>query len=630
MSCGCGCSGEVVAYENWDDENVSAAEYQGRKVTLNKPFRTKGESKKFGVYTKNGSGKVVIVRFGDPNMEIKRDSPERRKSFRSRHKCNTPGPKWKARYWSCRQWRSTSPVEAEALCGCGCEEDVEAKDADDPCTPGYEQYGMKTKNGRKVPNCIPIKKKAEATGCAECNQPEKCDVAGMCLGEASNIDTADMVAAVPSPNDTETHDAFMSRCTEAGNSKEACMLAHKGHEFKVEGYKEEEEAGYKKYASDNCACPVGEELINGECKRVAVTLDLSVDSTNTFVEATTGNTVIEISGVAFHEGMNKNSWAITSEGARNVARQMEGADLTLNHPDPLEGGAGFDRNISGGVDMANVGYIKSATFLPTVAGGYEVRYIAHILRPELFEAAESGLWLKPEYGVSIGGSGIPVSADDEGITFGEDFTFDHLAIVHRPAYPRANIEKITKIEKPDVIEATIISHSISALDNQEQKVAIMTEEIENTEIDYAAEIESLKADLVMANSRVNEFETVESQRIEDERMALVTKASEMGMSGHDDLKAETLNTLIASWESSHPTETIVEMKPIDETPSVIASEVKEPRAVVANYLNGTLVESDENLYSRCWNAWAKAWNGTLSRDESNIKAPMYNDIKEMN
>ena len=589
-------------YEDWGEELVSAAEYQGKKVTLGKPFRTPGKNKKFGVYVKNKKGTVVVVRFGDPNMEIKRDDPARRKAFRSRHGCGTPraSDRTKAAYWSCKMWSKT-PVNKitsseEEPCNCGCKEDVEA----------------------------------EATGCEECNQPEKCDVAGMCLGEASNIDTADMVAAVPSPNDTETHDAFMSRCTEAGNSKEACMLAHKGHEFKVEGYKEEEEAGYKKYASDNCACPVGEELINGECKRVAVTLDLSVDSTNTFVEATTGNTVIEISGVAFHEGMNKNSWAITSEGARNVARQMEGADLTLNHPDPLEGGAGFDRNISGGVDMANVGYIKSATFLPTVAGGYEVRYIAHILRPELFEAAESGLWLKPEYGVSIGGSGIPVSADDEGITFGEDFTFDHLAIVHRPAYPRANIEKITKIEKPDVIEATIISHSISALDNQEQKVAIMTEEIENTEIDYAAEIESLKADLVMANSRVNEFETVESQRIEDERMALVTKASEMGMSGHDDLKAETLNTLIASWESSHPTETIVEMKPIDETPSVIASEVKEPRAVVANYLNGTLVESDENLYSRCWNAWAKAWNGTLSRDESNIKAPMYNDIKEMN
>ena len=124
MSCGCGCSGEAVAYENWnehmvdEDLNAIAAEYQGRKVTLNKPFRTKGESKKFAVYTKNGSGTVVIVRFGDPNMEIKRDDPERRKNFRSRHNCDNPGPTWKARYWSCRQWRGGKKVEAEEGCGC--------------------------------------------------------------------------------------------------------------------------------------------------------------------------------------------------------------------------------------------------------------------------------------------------------------------------------------------------------------------------------------------------------------------------------------------------------------------------------------------------------------------------------
>ena len=58
------------------EEIVEAAEYQGKKVTLNKPFRTPKESKKFAVYTKNGSGTVVKVRFGDPNMEIKRDSPK--------------------------------------------------------------------------------------------------------------------------------------------------------------------------------------------------------------------------------------------------------------------------------------------------------------------------------------------------------------------------------------------------------------------------------------------------------------------------------------------------------------------------------------------------------------------------
>ena len=86
------------------------AEHDGKKVTLNKPFRTPDGPKKFGVYVKNEKGNVVVVRFGDPNMDIKRDSPERRKSFRARHNCADPGPKWKARYWSCYQWRDDAPV----------------------------------------------------------------------------------------------------------------------------------------------------------------------------------------------------------------------------------------------------------------------------------------------------------------------------------------------------------------------------------------------------------------------------------------------------------------------------------------------------------------------------------------
>ena len=81
-----------------------AAEYQGRKVTLNKPFRTPDGPKKTSVYVKNDKGNVVKVNFGDPNMEIKRDNPKRRKSFRARHNCDNPGPKWKARYWSCKAW----------------------------------------------------------------------------------------------------------------------------------------------------------------------------------------------------------------------------------------------------------------------------------------------------------------------------------------------------------------------------------------------------------------------------------------------------------------------------------------------------------------------------------------------
>jgi hypothetical protein len=96
-------------YENEEEiteelnEEAMAAEYQGRKVTLNKPFRTSNGPKKFAVYTKNESGNVVIVRFGDPERSIKKHIPERRKAFRARHNCDNPGPKWKARYWSC-QW----------------------------------------------------------------------------------------------------------------------------------------------------------------------------------------------------------------------------------------------------------------------------------------------------------------------------------------------------------------------------------------------------------------------------------------------------------------------------------------------------------------------------------------------
>jgi hypothetical protein len=88
-----------------------ASEYQGRKVTLNKPFRTPSGPKKFSVYVKNEKGNVVKVNFGSPDMEIKRDDPARRKSFRARHNCENPGPKYKSRYWSCRQWRASSPVE---------------------------------------------------------------------------------------------------------------------------------------------------------------------------------------------------------------------------------------------------------------------------------------------------------------------------------------------------------------------------------------------------------------------------------------------------------------------------------------------------------------------------------------
>lgn len=90
---------------------LTEAEYQGRKVTLDKPFRTNDGKSKFAVYVKSDSGNVVKKRFGDPNMEIKRDDPERRKSFRARHNCDTAKDKMTPRYWSCRQWRANAPVQ---------------------------------------------------------------------------------------------------------------------------------------------------------------------------------------------------------------------------------------------------------------------------------------------------------------------------------------------------------------------------------------------------------------------------------------------------------------------------------------------------------------------------------------
>lgn len=94
-------------YEEYiDQETFAADKKKGKK--LNKPFRTSGGPKKFSVYVKNDKGNVVKVNFGDPNMEIKRDDPKRRKNFRARHNCDDPGPKWKARYWSCKMWSQKS------------------------------------------------------------------------------------------------------------------------------------------------------------------------------------------------------------------------------------------------------------------------------------------------------------------------------------------------------------------------------------------------------------------------------------------------------------------------------------------------------------------------------------------
>lgn len=91
-----------VNREHSKDTDLEEAEYRGRNVPLGK--KMKGDVKKSKVYVRKPNGNVVKVEFGDPNMRIKKSNPKRRKSFRARHNCDNPGPRWKARYWSCRSW----------------------------------------------------------------------------------------------------------------------------------------------------------------------------------------------------------------------------------------------------------------------------------------------------------------------------------------------------------------------------------------------------------------------------------------------------------------------------------------------------------------------------------------------
>jgi hypothetical protein len=104
-------NGDIVYLEvpQEDYQFISEAEYQGRKVQLGKIMQ--GDVKKFKVYVKNDKGNVVKVNFGfggksakGKRMVIKKNNPARRKSFRARHNCDNPGPRWKARYWACRTW----------------------------------------------------------------------------------------------------------------------------------------------------------------------------------------------------------------------------------------------------------------------------------------------------------------------------------------------------------------------------------------------------------------------------------------------------------------------------------------------------------------------------------------------
>ncbi len=84
------------------DQSMAEAKYQGREVPLGKPMA--GDVKKSKVYVRGPKGNVVKVNFGQKGMKIKKNNPGRRSNFRARHNCDNPGPRWKARYWSCRAW----------------------------------------------------------------------------------------------------------------------------------------------------------------------------------------------------------------------------------------------------------------------------------------------------------------------------------------------------------------------------------------------------------------------------------------------------------------------------------------------------------------------------------------------
>jgi len=119
---------EESSFNEFGDK-IEIYEEDGKKVKLNKIMR--GDVKKYKVYVRNDKGNVVKVNFGDPNMEIKRDDPDRRRNFRARHNCDNPGPRWKARYWACKTW-SAKPVSAMLKEDVECLEEGKKNKAKDP------------------------------------------------------------------------------------------------------------------------------------------------------------------------------------------------------------------------------------------------------------------------------------------------------------------------------------------------------------------------------------------------------------------------------------------------------------------------------------------------------------------
>lgn len=590
-------------YEDWDGVEFEGAEYQGRKVKLNKPFRTPKESKKFAVYVQNEKGNVVIVRFGDPNMEIKRDDPKRRKAFRDRHNCAEAKDKTTPRYWSCKMWERNKSVS--------------------DYTSGDNDFN-KTDS--------PVAEDMGGCGCG-------------CSGNSMKAMEHDG-KELPKPNDTESHDEFMSRCTEMGFDSQECMEAHKGHNFKedVEGYGGGGGGGYSN------SCRTGYKMEGGKCVKATFQLDVDISVDDMVLQASTGEYIVAISGIAFHQGINKNGWEITRKGANLAVSQMIGADLTLHHPTSENGR--FKRNMNGGVEEAVVGFITEAYVVDKLGGDWDVRFKAEVHRKELFEALESGLWLRQGYGVSIGGSGIPddmFEAEDGRMTmlFESDFEFDHLAIVHKPAYDGAKIESVSRVipsksaeefnSQPHSLQTIAtgmnnMSEEIIASEISEEEVVetpIETPVAEEATVDYSAEIEALKASLAEKEEELNAIKAAEEAKAEEARLALVEKATELGIAGVDSLPVESLESVIASFEAIKPVEK--EMTPVASNVEASASVPAEKEAVVANYLNRKLVKTPESLYAKAWNAWAKAWNQTLSASEIERQgAPTFEEAKMKN
>ena len=728
---------QIESAEHMDNDvlPIVAAEYQGKKVTLNKPFRTQGGKKKFAVYVQNSAGKVVIVRFGDPNMEIKRDDPKRRKAFRDRHNCSEKKDRTTPGYWSCRQWRGSNKVEAtlsdewesneeqpifadieqiDEDCCDDCSEHAEAKmirkdvfdnpaeankrakemgldgihsheeDGEKVFMPGktHEEYMSKNK-GKDIPEASYDDDEEKEAGYGKvlkrdniaADEPAppkdrkkgskknpkdsaKDSKGGITFSESVTKSLSTKVKEHNAKSDKKVSLGMLksvyrrgagaySTSHREGISRAAWSMARVNAFLKLVRSGKPANPKYvqdndllpsnhsrkSKKASEDCSCPIGEELVAGVCQPVNVTMEVSVDSISAKVEASTGQSIIDIKGIAFHEGYNKNNWSLTRRGAEAAVSQMFGADLTLNHPKAKD--IGFDRNTDGGVNEANVGVVTSATINDIDDDKYEVRYVAHVMRAELFEALESGLWMKPEYGVSIGGYGVPIKADKEGMVFDTDFTFDHLAIVHKPAYNRANIEEVKRLEQNNEVASdstTFIGHSLSG--KNQPTVNPMSEDTQEETI-LASEMESIQAELVLARAEIEQYKANEAAKAEEIRSELVAKASELGLKGHEDLSTDTITSLIASWEASRPVveeKVLAPAEPASEP--AVASEAKtasEP--VVANYLNGRIVETAESVYSQAWNAWASTWNSTLSGQEASdnrIRAPKYSELKEMN